>query len=423
MKSLREIFSRPASLREIPAGCPTEQEPNGSGKGANYGNHGVHIGRNNIGGSLTVSAWHRGIELRANTLSQLTMELQRYDRKADAFVTDNITPNSRHLNYLMSVRPNPLMSWPILVRQAEENRILHGNAVLYIHRDIGGEIDSLWLCDFVSYNVVNNTYNICYYSLSGYVTLSNVQAADVIHVRNTFTDYNGLVGIPTLMFASRSLSIAATNDAETLSNAGKGGKLKLLVQEEKSQNFGLGRVSKQQLQKITDELNEKIYEQDVVLLSNVAGVTPISQNAQQMELLESRKFSVPDIARFLSVPKSLLMDDSGSSYKSPEAATAELLSRTLAPMICEWEAEFAEKLIGEQGFGYQRCHMCELPLLRLDLKGQAEIDKLNLEMGVKSPNELRKQQNLPKIADGDKHYIRMNLGVVGSERLEKGGQA
>jgi hypothetical protein len=58
-------------------------------------------------------------------------------------------------------------------------------------------------------------------------------------------------------------------------------------------------------------------------------------------------------------------------------------------------------------------------LKRLDAKGQAEIDKLHLESGW-SVNEIRSQYDLPSIADGDDHYVSMNLGVVGSPKLKDG---
>lgn len=427
MKNLREIFNlkpRVVELREFPSqpACGAVEPEQQQGKGASYGDHSVHIGGGNVHGSLTVSAWYRGIELRANTMSQLPLILQRYDATHGNYIEDRKLPGSIHLNYLLQVRPNPMMSRVVFMRQAEENRILKGNAVIYIERDSSGEVVALWLCDTATLNIVRNSYYLTYIDENGYVAKSDVPASDVLHIRNSFTDYNGLVGIPTLVFASRSLSISATSDNETLDNAGKGGKMKLLVQEDKAPNFGLGRANKDQLRKITNQLNQDIYQQDVVLLSNIVGVTPISQNAQQMEMLESRKFSVSDIARFLSVPKALLMDDSGSSYKSPEAATQEFLLRTLAPAICEWETELMEKLIGVEGFGTRRIHLCEKPLLRLDAKGQAEIDKMQLEMGVKSPNELRADYDLPSIQDGDKHYLSTNLAAVGSEKLEKGGQ-
>ena len=207
-------------------------------------------------------------------------------------------------------------------------------------------------------------------------------------------------------------------DRESLSTAAKGGKLKLLVQENNTTgNFGLGRVSQKEMQKITDKLNTDIYSQDVVMLNNIAGVTPISMTAQQMDLLNSRQFNVEEISRFTGVPKSLLMDDRNSSYKTPEVATIEFLTRTIQPKIGQWEAELNSKLLNEYDYGSRRYHISERQLHRLDAKGQADIDKIHLETGIKSVNELRRQYDLPSIDKGDTHYISTNLAEVGSAKL------
>jgi HK97 family phage portal protein len=181
------------------------------------------------------------------------------------------------------------------------------------------------------------------------------------------------------------------------------------------------------MKSVADRVQDDIYERDVVIIPNVANVTPISQNAQQMELMESRKFSVREIARMTGVPPILLMDDSNSSYKSPEAATQEFLLRTIQPAIREWENELDSKLLTPQEYGRRRFHVCEQSLLRLDPKGQADLYKTLLEIGVTSPDELRYKYDLPSILNGDKHYISTNLAEVGSEKLrgheQEGGEA
>jgi hypothetical protein len=113
-----------------------------------------------------------------------------------------------------------------------------------------------------------------------------------------------------------------------------------------------------------------------------------------------------------------MMEDAGSSYKMPEHATQEFLLRTIQPIIRNWEDELNSKLLRPEDFGTRRIHVCELPLRRLDAKGQAELDKLHMETGW-SPNEIRAQYDLPNIEFGDKHYISTNLAEVGSAKLSE----
>ena len=152
------------------------------------------------------------------------------------------------------------------------------------------------------------------------------------------------------------------------------------------------------------------------VLDNVASAQIISQTALQLQLLENRSFQVSDLARILGIPRIMMMEDSGSSYKMPEHATQEFMLRTIQPRIREWEDEMNSKLLNAADFGRRRIHVCELPLRRLDAKGQAEIDKMHLETGW-SPNEIRSQYDLANIPEGNDHYASMNLGILGSEKF------
>jgi HK97 family phage portal protein len=160
----------------------------------------------------------------------------------------------------------------------------------------------------------------------------------------------------------------------------------------------------------------------VVLLDNVLDPTVISQTAQQLQLLENRGFQVSDLARILGVPRIMMMEDAGSSYKMPEHATQEFMLRTIQPRIREWEDEMNAKLLTADDFGKRRIHVCELPLRRLDAKGQAEIDKIHLETGVNTVNELRNQYDLPAIKDGDEPMASANLMTL-KALMAKGSEA
>lgn len=404
----REKATAPAQAQA----APSPQVETTASKGATYASNTVAV--NGPGGALSVAAFYRGVELRANTMSMLVMEYQKRNDRAHG---GNYEMDSRadggSLNYLLQVQPNPTMTWATLIKQAELLRIFAGNAVVYIERDIFTQrIVALWLCSSATYNIVSHTYSVAYNCPGGQRTLTNVDADDVLHIRNTFTSDYGLTGIPTLTYAKSALTLAATNDKLVTDTAGKGMRQKLLVQEDKQGTFGMGRANKKQLEKIADKLQEDIYDKDVVLLSNIASVTPISTNLQQQDISLIRSFSVREIARFLGTPASMLMDDSNSSYKTPEAATQEFLVRTIAPLGHDWEMELNAKLLGPSGYPSHRFHFNDDSLMRLDPTGRANLAKTMLETGVKCVNELRADYDLPAVEGGDRHFISTNLQPV-----------
>ena len=266
---------------------------------------------------------------------------------------------------------------------------------------------------------MTDTYSLTYNVPGGVRTVAAAPSADVIHIPNTFRHPGGLHGIPTLVYAERTLSIAATNDVETLNNASKGGKMKILLQEDKEKGFGVGgRAKASEIRKAARTLQDDLDQgDDVISVNNVLQASVISQNAEQMQLIEQRGFSVAEIARLMGVPKPLLMDDSNSSYKTPEAALQSFMTYTIQPAIGLWEDELNAKLLNEWDFGKRRIHLCERNLRRLDPTAQANLDKLHLETGVCSVNELRAAHDMPTIEGGDAHYVSTNLAEVGSEKL------
>ena len=382
--------------------------------GGNYAERVVWVGT--PGKSLTIAAWYRGVSLLMRTMGQLVPQYQRKNKEGGNFV-ENLYGKAGLLNYKLQVRPNPIMTATTFWQQVEYMKIMYGNALVYIERGADGEPHNFWLCNNGCYDEMTGIYVLQYLSDKGPVQVT-VEREDVLHWANTYHYPGSIWGISTLQFAAETLSTQATENRQVKENAAKGGRFKVLVQEKDAPIAGTrGRANQAELRKITRQLNNEMYEGDAIFLNNVADAKPFSMNAQQMQLLEQLGFGVAEVGRFLGVPLSLLMDYSNSSYKTPEAATQELLQRTIQPQIGEVEDELNAKLLLPEDWGSRRFHVCELPLLRLDMKSQTDIDLKRLQTGW-SPNEIRAQYDMPAVDGGDDHLVSMNLGVVGSQKMK-----
>ena len=404
--SFRNFFKREA----VP-GVPSTTDPNDASnqppKTANWEANVVNPRGNK---SLMVPAWYRGVSLIMQTMGQMVTQYQRINKEGGNFVEDRYGMN-RDLNYLLQVRPNPLMTASQLQEQIEYRKIYFGNALVYIERNDYGDVKYLWLCTGGGYDPINDTYSITYNGLHGPSIHAVVPSRNILHFKNVFMTQDYYWGIPTLDFAYKSLQIAATADEQALQDVAKGGRHKILLQEQTpTQNGGTrGRANPSELRKTAQRFGEDWAAGDAVILDNTMNPQIISQTSQQLQLLEQRGFQVSDLARILGVPRIMMMEDAGSSYKMPEHATQEFMLRTIQPRIREWEDELNSKLLTAEDFGKRRIHVCELPLRRLDAKGQAEIDKLHLETGVNTVNELRNQYDLPALENGDEPLASANL--------------
>lgn len=383
--------------------------------GASYNENVVLVSRQDV--ALRVASFYRCVSLRANTMAQLRCQYQRLNAEGGNFVEDTYGRNGE-LNYLLQVSPNPLMTAFDLWRQVEIETIFRGNAFVMIERDETMWPTALYLANLAGYDPIYNRYTLSWNAIGG-VKTATVDASNVIHIPNTFRREGGYMGIPTLEYAKNMLSLSATLDKEALETAAKGGKFKLILQQEKSPMRGLqgGLVKKEQLVKYAGEVEESLRSHDVIGLHGVTNVSPISMNANEMQLFQQREFGVSEICRMLDVPRSLNMDGSNSSYKTPEADRLDFLMNCIQPKRRLIEDELNRKLLTRLDFGKRRIHLCELPLMMFDKKGQAEIDKMNLETGSMTVNEIRKQYDMPAVENGDIVYISTNLAELGSDKL------
>ena len=415
----REVASGPTgTITTTDPNDPSNQPP----KSANWEKQVVNpYGRQ----SLMVPAWYRGVSLIMQTMGQMVTQYQRLNKEGGNFIEDRWGDN-RKLNYLLQVRPNPLMTASQMQEQIEYRKIYAGNAYVYIQRDYPeyGEPIALWLCTGGGFNPIMNTYNLVYNSTNGPRMKVTARAKDVLHFKNVFLTDDYYMGLPTLDFAFKSLQIAATADEQALQDVAKGGRHKILLQETTPQNNGgtRGRQNPNELRKTAARFGEDWAAGDVVVLDNVMNPTLVSQTSQQLQLLEQRGFQVSDLARILGVPRIMMMEDAGSSYKMPEHATQEFMLRTIQPRIREWEDEMNAKLLTADDFGKRRIHVCELALKRLDAKGQAEVDKIQLETGASTINEIRAKYDRPAVEDGDEPMASANLMTL-KALMAKGAEA
>ena len=362
--------------------------------------------------ALTVSAVYRATELRAKTMGVMPVQYRKKDSAGGNYTTD-MRGLGRRINYLLQEQPNPITTAASLWEQVAIDRIMKGNGFVYIERDPMGFPMALWLVRLGNYDIITGRYNISYLSDYGYVVKVDVPREDVLHFPNTFRMQNGFWGISTVQYAAETLSIIKTQKAQSLETAAKGGRMKLVIGESLNNGqvapIGSGMFDPKEVDKYAAELNEKIYQQDVIALRNLNSVQNISMSAQDMQLLEQMNLGLDDVARFWAVPRPLLMLDTNSHYNDYQNATMEFHTRTILPDKTEMEKEIARKLIGFADYGYRDIHICEKPLLAMDPERQAKVDQLLLQNGTKTPNEIRQEHDMPAVENGNTPLASANL--------------
>ena len=364
--------------------------------------------------ALVVGAVYRAVNLRADTMSVMPVQYRKRDFEGGNFMQD-MRGLGKRINYLLQEESNPIMSASDLWKLVEINRLFFGNSFVYIERDEFGFPLHLWLVKSGGYNIVSGTYStIVYLSDHDYVTLTNVPREDVLHFANTFRYQNGIWGIPTLQYAIETLSLNRTLRQQSLETAAKGGRVKLIIGEEKPATaqgtIAAGLFNKDQMNAYAEELQKKMYSgHDILAIRGLDKVQNISMNAQEMQMFEQMGATNDDVARFFGVPRPLLMLDTNSHYNDYQNATMEFHTRTILPQKTGNEKEIARKLIGFRDYGVRRIHICEDPLMVMDPERRAKVALMKLQASIATPNEIRAEFDMPTVADGDTPLASANL--------------
>ena len=116
--------------------------------------------------SLLIPTWTRCVTLIMQTMGQMVTQYQRMNGEGGNFVEDRYGKNG-YLNYLLQVRPNPMMTASQMQEQIEYRKIYYGNAYVYIERGADGYPVNLWLCTGGGYDPLSNRYNLVYNSDRG----------------------------------------------------------------------------------------------------------------------------------------------------------------------------------------------------------------------------------------------------------------
>ena len=408
---------REATPAPISAGVPSSTtDPNAASNqpSENTGSYEEKIVRvSNPNTSLTISAVYRAIELKAKTIGSMEMQYQRKYSEKGNFV-QSMWGDGRVLNWLMQKQANPIMTGSELFQQMSIHRELYGNAFVYIERDYAGAPKYLWLAMCGGYNPATGTYTLTYNTDRGMRSRFEAPAEDVIHWRNTYRHPDGYMGIPTHLYAIQTLSLIATEKQQAMETAAKGGRMKLLIGEEKpSQGQGtlaFGMFNKDTMDSYAEELQKKMYSgHDILAIRGLDKVQNISMSAVEMQMFEQMGATNDDVSRFFGVPRPLLMLDTNSHYNDYQNATMEFHTRTILPQKTGNEKEIYRKLIGFKDYGVRDIHICEDPLMVMDPERRAKVAQLKMQSGLCTVNEARQEFDMPSVNNGDVPLASANL--------------
>lgn len=360
--------------------------------------------------AMLLSAVYRCVEVISDSIAQLPLEPYKTDSKGYKVKFTN------HPSYhILNCEPNKNMTKYTFMKVMVRSMLLQGNAYAYIERDDKGNAKALYYLqpDMVTVKVPTRIADDIKYSVVGFP--KDLERDEVLHILNYTID--GYEGISTLANARNTLMLASDAEANAegffKGGANVGGILKVNSPMTDEDKLSMKQSWNSSFNGINGNPN------GVAVLDADVTYQPVTVNPTDSQLLETRQFNVIDICRFFGVSPVKAFDLSKSSYNTIEQMQIAFLTDTLQPLLKKFEEEFNRKIFKPSERCKTEIRFSTAPLLRADKQSLANYYNTLFQIGVITPNEIRKELDMQALDNGDNSFVQVNVQTLKTATSDK----
>ena len=183
-------------------------------------------------------------------------------------------------------------------------------------------------------------------------------------------------------------------------------------------------LSEQAYTRLKAELDEKYRglqnSHGVILLEEGMKYSPVGMKMEDVQFIESRKFTATEMARIHGVPPHLIADLEHATFSNIEEQGIEAVVYSFRPWAVRWEQALNARLLTAEE--RQRYYIkFEIDgLLRGNTKARFEGYRIGREIGVYSANEIRQMEDMNRREDPEGDTYMMPLNMKSSKDGEDG---
>jgi len=355
--------------------------------------------------AMTQSAFWAGVRLLTETVS--VMPLVCYERDLETNVKSPKTDND--LWELLNYRPNRYQTKIEFFEQLMLNLVVWGNA--YVVKQISaGRIVSLMVYPSSQVDVFLMKDGSIVYEYKAEDGSVKIFSEDSIWHIKIFG--NGIVGLSPLLYAGNALGLSKDLADRQGTLAANGGKTNGVLTIDQA----LTAAQKESIKESYKGLNEGDSNSLFVLEAGFK-YQQTSLSPTDMQLLESRKYSVEDLARFIGVPSVLINDTSGTTTWGSGIAEINMgfYKLNVKPYLERIELSMKVNLMPREDWKTTDIEFNFDSLLRADMATRLDAQSKAVNASLITPNEGRAEEGRPPKAGGDNLYMNGSLVELGSE--------
>ena len=348
--------------------------------------------------AMQLSAVFGAVRVISETIASLPWAVMRTEN-------DIVLNASDHAVNRLIHAPNNMMTDFTLREVCQAHLCLHGNAFIIIKRDASGQAVRLIPVhpDRVEVKIYEDAK---FYQVDKKETFDD---SEVIHIVGL--GFDGIVGKSVLEAAKESIGLGLAADRFGGSFFGNGANISAVLTHP-------GRLSDEAYKRMIRSWHQRNSGLDnahkTAILEEGMKVEKMSISPSESQFLETRKFSVEDIARFFRIPLAYLGSLENSSTRANiEEQGIQFQRNTILPWVKRWESEFNRKLFINDKTHYIRFNM--EGLLRGDIRTRYEAYTKGRQWGWISANDVRRMENLAPIEGGDAYLQPLNMTEAGAQ--------
>ena len=338
--------------------------------------------------ALTCSTVAACVRLLSDTMASLPLHVYRDLGQSKVVAAEH------PLYDVLHSAPNDLQTSFTWMQQAMTQCLIHGNFYAVIERDSSGNPINLWPLNpyGVTLEAVDGTIRYRYF----YGGQKDVYSfRDILHLKGLTLD--GLIGLSVVHMAREGIGLALAQDRHASSMFRNNARLGTVITYP-------GVLKTDQREQIRESFEKKfagaLNAGKAIVLEGGMTLDTVGMSSEDAQFLQTRQFSVVEIARWFRVPPTMVGDMTRVSYSSSESELQLFAMHSLVPWCSNFEAEFNKKLFPERTQFFTKFDVNSI--VRGDQQSRYSAYSQGLTAGFLTVADVRQAENLPFIAGTDR---------------------